>query len=85
MIIQHSQPSMSSRIRRDPQVTKVRKKSKPQSANCTPRKRATPNSNDILQQKNTIDADANGNEIDTIRNIIFGRQMANYEDRFTPK
>lgn len=63
-------------------MTKVRKKSKPQAANRTPGKKAALNSSDMLETTDTIDADANANAIDTIRDILFGRQMANYDDRF---
>lgn len=63
-------------------MTKVRKKSKSQAANRTPGKKAAPNSSDMLETTDTIDADANANAIDTIRDILFGRQMANYDDRF---
>lgn len=61
-------------------MTKARKKGNSQDENRVPKKNATHNSSDMLQAVNTINAEAN--EIDTIRDIIFGRQMANYEDRF---
>jgi len=61
-------------------VTKARRKGNSQDDNRVPKKKDTENSSDILQAVNTINAGAN--EIDTIRDIIFGRQMANYEDRF---
>lgn len=71
---------MSSRIRRNEKVTKARKKDRSQDDNRVPKKNTPRHSSDMLQTVNTIDAEAN--EIDTIRDIIFGRQMANYEDRF---
>lgn len=61
-------------------MTKARKKGNSQDENRVPKKKAAHNSSDMLQAVNTINAEAN--EIDTIRDIIFGRQMANYEDRF---
>jgi uncharacterized protein YukE len=61
-------------------VAKADKKGKPRGANGSSNRDAKKNSGDIAMAVETLNPEAG--EIEKIRNILFGRQMADYDKRF---
>ena len=61
-------------------MAKADKTGKPRGAKRSPNKNAKQNSGDIAMAVGTLNPEAG--EIEKIRNILFGRQMADYDKRF---